>query len=51
MTTSEGMREGEEEEMIASMVFCQKSVMDEKERAGRKIYLSLGLEIDVECYK
>ena len=51
MTTPEGMGEGEGEEMIASMVFYQKHVVDEKERAKRKIYLFLGLEIDMECYK
>ena len=28
----------------------EKRVMDEKERAERKIYL-LGLEIGMECYK
>ena len=36
MTTSEGMGEGEGEEIIASMVSCQKRVVDEKERADRK---------------
>ena len=51
MTTSEGMGEGEGEEMIASMVSYKKCVADEKERAERKIYLFLGLEIDMECYK
>ena len=47
------MGEGEGEEIIASMVSCQKRVVDEKERAKRKIYLFLflGLEIDIECYK
>ena len=29
----------------------EKHVVDEKERAKRKIYLFLGLEIDMECYK
>ena len=28
-----------------------KRVVDEKERAERKIYLFLGLEIGMECYK
>ena len=29
----------------------EKHVVDEKERAEKKIYLFLGLEIDMECYK
>ena len=29
----------------------EKSVVDEKERAERKIYIILGLEISMECYK
>ena len=29
----------------------EKRVMDEKERAERKIYLFLGLEISMESYK
>ena len=29
----------------------EKRVADEKERAERKIYLYLGLEISMECYK
>ena len=28
----------------------KKRVVDEKERAERKIYLFLGLEIGIECY-
>ena len=51
MTTSEGMGEGEGEEMIASMVSYQKRVVDEKERAERNIYIFLGLKIGMKCYK
>ena len=51
MTTSEGMGEGEGEEMIASMVFYQKCIVDEKERVERKIYLFLELEIGMKYYK
>ena len=29
----------------------EKCVVDEKERVERKIYLYLGLEIGMECYK
>ena len=29
----------------------EKRVMDEKERAERKIYIFLGLETGIECYK
>ena len=29
----------------------EKRVMDEKERAERKIYIFLGLEIGIKCYK
>ena len=29
----------------------EKCVVDEKERAERKIYLFLGLEIGMKCYK
>ena len=29
----------------------EKCVVDEKERAKRKIYLFLGLEIVMECYE
>ena len=29
----------------------EKSVVDEKERAERKIYIFLGLEKGMECYK
>ena len=29
----------------------EKPVVDEKERAERKIYLFLGLEIGMKCYK
>ena len=29
----------------------EKRVVDEKERAERKIYLFLGLKIGMECYK
>ena len=29
----------------------EKHVVDEKERAERKIYLFLGLKIGMECYK
>ena len=29
----------------------EKSVVDEKERAERKICIFLGLEIGMECYK
>ena len=45
------MGEGEGEETIASMVSYKKRVVDEKERAERKIYIFLGLEISMECYK
>ena len=29
----------------------EKRVVNEKERAKRKIYIFLGLEIGIECYK
>ena len=29
----------------------EKRVVDEKDRAERKIYLFLGLKIGIECYK